>query len=66
MLRNTHYFHTCNLDRQLKKDFIASCSRYQLIHFSPHNYMFGGTGLMSPNSLNEGNKPVNEADRDFN
>ena len=52
VLRNTHYFYTCNLDRQLYQDSITSCSRYQLIHFSPHIYMFGRIGLILLTFLN--------------
>jgi len=40
-----YYFHTCNLDRQQNQNSIASCTRWQPTHFSPHNCMFRRTGL---------------------
>jgi len=36
-------FTSYSLDRQLNQDSITSCSRNQLIHFSPHKYVFGKT-----------------------
>ena len=45
-----YYFYS--LYRHLNQDSITSCSRYQLIHFSPHKCIFGRTGFKPLNVLN--------------
>jgi hypothetical protein len=42
-----------SLDRDMNKNSITSCSRYQLIQFHSHNCMFGRTGFKLLNVLND-------------